>query len=59
MKLIDSKKTNTSNMHLFNKDGQIKKYESAESILEEFYEIRRDFYEKSSAFNILFSKNVD
>ena len=46
MKLVDSKRTNTSNMHLFNRDGQIKKYENAENILEEFYEIRREFYEK-------------
>jgi DNA topoisomerase-2 len=31
-------------MHLFNEKGQIKKYNSPEHIIEEFYEIRRTFY---------------
>ena len=44
MKLIDSGNCNISNMHLFNEKGQIKKYASPESIIEEFYEIRREFY---------------
>ena len=46
MKLIDYKRTSTTNMHLFNKDGQIKKYDSPNKILEEFYDIRREYYEK-------------
>ena len=50
MKLMDSKKTCTSNMHLFNADGQIRKYASPEDILEEFYEIRRGFYEKRKGY---------
>lgn len=45
-KLIDSKHTNTTNMHLFNKDGQIKKYNKPNDILKEFYELRLDYYVK-------------
>jgi len=44
MKLIDSGNCNTSNMYLFNEKGQIKKYDSPESIIEEFYEIRKEYY---------------
>jgi len=44
MKLIDSSSCSTTNMHLFNEKGQIKRYESPEHIIEEFYEIRREFY---------------
>jgi len=46
MKLIDSSSCNTTNMHLFNEKGQIKKYTSPEHIIDEFYEIRREFYVK-------------
>jgi DNA topoisomerase-2 len=35
---------NTSNMHLFNSDGVIKKYKSAEAILLEYYGLRLNFY---------------
>ena len=44
LKLIDSGSCSISNMHLFNEKGQIKKYNSPEHIIEEFYEIRRTFY---------------
>jgi DNA topoisomerase-2 len=46
MKLIDSGNTNTSNMHLFNEQGQIRKYESPNVIIEEFYGIRKNYYVK-------------
>ncbi len=32
------------NMVLFDKDGFIKRYHSAEQILEEFFELRLEFY---------------
>jgi DNA topoisomerase-2 len=50
MKLIDSGNTNTSNMHLFNEYGQIKKYDSPAMIIEEFYEIRKRYYVKRKAY---------
>jgi DNA topoisomerase-2 len=50
MKLIDSGNTNTSNMHLFNEYGQIKKYDSPAMIIEEFYEIRKKYYVKRKAY---------
>ncbi|KAG9133849.1 hypothetical protein Leryth_017933 [Lithospermum erythrorhizon] len=36
----------TSNMHLFEPNGTIKKYDTPEQILEEFFNLRLDFYEK-------------
>ncbi|KAH6759755.1 topoisomerase II [Perilla frutescens var. frutescens] len=36
----------TTNMHLFDSKGVIKKYDSPEQILEEFFYIRLEFYEK-------------
>ncbi|GLT73663.1 hypothetical protein SLA2020_455040 [Shorea laevis] len=36
----------TSNMHLFDPKGVIKKYDTPEQILEEFFHIRLEFYEK-------------
>lgn len=36
----------TSNMHLFDVRGRIKKYETPEEILNEFYDIRIDYYER-------------
>ncbi|KAL1223306.1 DNA topoisomerase 2 [Cardamine amara subsp. amara] len=35
----------TSNMHLFDKKGVIKKYATPEQILEEFFELRLEYYE--------------
>ncbi|KAI8050010.1 DNA topoisomerase [Thamnidium elegans] len=40
---------NTTNIVCFDKDGKIKKYSSAEQILEEFYELRLDYYHKRKA----------
>lgn len=39
-------KLSTSNMMLFDFDSKIKKYDSPESILEEFYPVRLAYYQK-------------
>ena len=39
-------KINTSNMICFDFDGKIKRYETAEEILEEFYPVRLAYYQK-------------
>lgn len=39
----------TSNMVLFSPEGAITKYETVESIMEQFYDIRLEFYEKRKA----------
>jgi DNA topoisomerase-2 len=52
MKLMDSKKTCTTNMHLFNRDGQIRKYSNPNEILEEFYDVRREYYIKRKEYLI-------
>ncbi|PON46642.1 DNA topoisomerase II-type [Trema orientale] len=36
----------TTNMHLFDANGVIKKYDTPEQILEEFFHLRLEFYEK-------------
>ncbi|XP_022152632.1 DNA topoisomerase 2 isoform X2 [Momordica charantia] len=36
----------TSNMHLFDSNGVIKKYDTPEQILEEFFPLRLEYYEK-------------
>jgi DNA topoisomerase-2 len=36
---------NTGNMHLFNRDGEIKKYNDPLDILEEFFVVRMEYYE--------------
>lgn len=43
-------KINTSNMMCFDFDGKIRKYDSAEEILEEFYPMRLAFYQKRKDF---------
>ncbi|OWM78385.1 DNA topoisomerase 2 [Punica granatum] len=40
----------TSNMHLFDAKGIIKKYDTPEQILEEFFPLRLGFYEKRKKF---------
>jgi DNA topoisomerase-2 len=51
----------TSNMHLFNKDFKLKKYSNIEQIIDEFYDIRHDAYEKRKQnlikqYNIVLTK---
>ncbi|CAL5213936.1 unnamed protein product [Lathyrus oleraceus] len=40
----------TSNMHLFDAEGKIKKFETPEQILEEFYPLRLEYYEKRKKY---------
>jgi len=35
-----------TNMVCFDKEGRIKRYESPEQILQEFFEIRKEYYQK-------------
>ena len=44
LKMTDTSYTNYSNMHLYNSNGTIMKYDSPEEILKEFYFIRLAFY---------------
>ncbi len=39
-------KLNTGNMMCFDCDGKIKKYDSAEDVLEDFYPMRLAYYQK-------------
>jgi len=43
-KLEESKSMGTTNMYLFNKDGNLQKYKSTEEILEEYYGVRLEYY---------------
>lgn len=38
--------TATSNMHLFDNDGHIHKYEKVQEIMSDFYDVRLEYYEK-------------
>ena len=52
---------NTSNMVCFDVDGKIKKYGSAEEILEDFYYVRMDYYHRrkvSTPVRVLLTSNV-
>ncbi|XP_059462496.1 DNA topoisomerase 2 isoform X2 [Corylus avellana] len=40
----------TSNMHLFDPEGVIKKYDTPEQILEDFFPLRLEYYEKRKKF---------
>ncbi|KAF7836067.1 DNA topoisomerase 2 [Senna tora] len=42
----------TSNMHLFDAEGKIKKYDNAEQILEEFFPLRLEYYERRKKHKI-------
>lgn len=41
---------NLSNMHLHDKDNHIKKYDSANKIINEFYDVRIQFYDKRKKY---------
>lgn len=43
---LTSTRISTTNMYLFNAKGQITKYETVEDILDEYYDVRLDMYEK-------------
>jgi DNA topoisomerase-2 len=46
---------NTTNMVCFNQDGKLKKYNSAEEILMEFYPLRLEYYIKRKVRYIFIS----
>jgi DNA topoisomerase-2 len=52
-KLITTRPINTNNMHLFDCNGKIKKYNSPNEILKEFYDIRLNYYKKRKANKII------
>ncbi len=45
-----SKFISMNNMHLFDPSGHIRRYDSPSAILEEFYNLRLDFYDKRKVF---------
>lgn len=47
-----TKTISTSNMYLFNRHGKITKYDTPNDILDYFYEVRLEFYEKRKAYMI-------
>jgi DNA topoisomerase-2 len=49
-KLIDSLNTSTSNMHLYNSSGYITKYNNPNKIIDEYYDIRLEFYDKRKTY---------
>jgi DNA topoisomerase-2 len=48
-KLVSTRGLGTTNMHLFNEQGQIKKYQNVGEILREFYNVRLSYYHKRKA----------
>ena len=52
LKLISKKSLSTTNMHLYNKEGQIRKYKTPNDIIKEFYKIRIEYYQKRKDFLI-------
>ena len=54
-KLASSKHINTTNMHLYDRNGKIKKYKSPNHILKEYYDVRLEYYGKRKEYmlNIL------
>ena len=58
MKLFKLEETiNTSNMHLFNEQGRIQKYDTVEDVLNDYYPIRREMYKKRKKY-LLQSMNI-
>ena len=50
LKLYTTQSTN--NMHAFNHEEKLKKYESPQEIIDDFYEVRLDFYDKRKSYQI-------
>ncbi|KAK7243530.1 hypothetical protein RIF29_38329 [Crotalaria pallida] len=48
----------TSNMHLFDAEGKIKKYDNPEQILEEFFPLRLEFYERRKKHILAYLQQV-
>lgn len=49
---LANKSITTTNMHLFDKNGIIKKYGSVADILADFYQVRIEVYEKRKAYKV-------
>ena len=43
-------KINASNMHLFDKDGKIKKYNNVYEIIDEYFQVRLNYYDKRKEY---------
>lgn len=43
---------NTSNMHLFDQNNEIKKYPSTKQIIDEFFDVRLELYKKRKAYQL-------
>lgn len=41
---------NTSNMHLFDRDGKIKRYADTTEIIDDYYEVRLEYYDKRKEY---------
>lgn len=57
LKLTQTKLVATTNMHLFNSKGVMKKYDNVSDILEEFYDYRLGMYEKRKVYYTRILKN--
>ena len=49
-KLVSTRNLGTTNMYLFNQNGQIQKYDSALHIIQEFYKVRMVYYTKRKQY---------
>jgi DNA topoisomerase-2 len=52
-----SKKLSTTNMHLFSSNGAIKKYHSPIEIINEYYDIRLEYYKKRKDYQLQILKD--
>lgn len=46
-------KLTTSNMICFDFDGKIRKYDSPEEVIEEFYPVRLAYYQKRKVYHLI------
>ena len=46
LKLTTTKSTNLRNMHLYSTEGNIKKYHTVNEIIDEYYDLRLEYYQK-------------
>ena len=51
-KMINTRAVNTNNMHLFDRNGVIKKYSDVTEIMREFYDVRLEYYKKRKDFKL-------
>lgn len=55
LKLYTTQSTN--NMHAFNHEEKLKKYDAPEEIIDDFYDVRLEFYDKRKRYQIEILKN--